>query len=402
MQRTDDRLDHVASGLLLLLAAHALWPLQATGAMLITFAPVQLTRALRQGSAPEARVRRPLVLALGLPFLLLALRAPFCEDPHAAWLSAERTVPLLLLPVLLLLAPPPSLPRRVALDVFSGAALLLGLRGLLPALLAQPDLLDEPRALREAFAANTGMHAVYAAYHLFLAALIQTAHLVHRRSAVRIALMVACALLGALLASRMPALAFLVAFAVIMLRNTGGVRRSVALPLATLLVLMLIAAPTLRGRWMEAFTTPATVPSTATTDTGERWALVHCGLSLLEAHALIGIGPDRVRGAMDECLRGIAGGAYADGHHGPHDQLFLWWIGLGLPGAIAFVLLFAVPLREAIRRKGALHVALLAFLALCCLTEDLLDRQWGVVLFAFLNTWMLAKPEGGEQGTAAG
>ncbi|HMQ75913.1 MAG TPA: O-antigen ligase family protein [Flavobacteriales bacterium] len=401
MRRVDHRLDHAASGVLLLLAAQALWPLQATGAMLIAFAAVQLTRAMRQGM-PDAKRRWPLVLALGLPFLLLALRAPFCDDPHAAWLSAERTVPLLLLPVLLLLAPPPPLPRRVALDVFSGAALVLGMRGMLPVLFAQPDVLDEPRALREAFAANTGMHAVYAAYHLFLAALVQTAFLVHRRSATRIAGVLTCALLGALLASRMPALAFLIAFAVIMLRSTGGVRRRVALPLATLLVLMLIAAPTLRGRWKEAFTTPATVPITATTDTGERWALVHCGLSLLEDHAITGIGPDRVRGAMDECLRGIADGAYADGHHGPHDQLFLWWIGLGLPGAIAFVLLFAMPLREAIRRKDALHVALLAFLALCCLTEDLLDRQWGVVLFAFLNTWSLAKPGTEAQGTATG
>ncbi|HQW86625.1 MAG TPA: O-antigen ligase family protein [Flavobacteriales bacterium] len=401
MPRSDRPLDHAASGLLLLLSAQALWPLPLTGATLIAFAAVQLLRGVRHGHA-SARRPWPWVLALGLPFLLLAVRVPFCEEPVAAWLIAERTVPLLLLPVLLLLVPPPPLPRQLPLDVFSGAALLLGLRGLLPALFDHPGLIDEPRALRETFAEATGMHAVYAAYHLFLAALIQTALMRRHRHALRIAFLMACAVMGALLASRMPTLAFLVAFAMLLPRGSGGAWRRLLLPVAGLLVLLLLAAPTLRGRWLEAFTTPATVPTVAASDTGERWALVHCGLDLLERNALTGLGPDRVRGAMDECLRGVAGGAYADGHHGPHDQLLLWWIGLGLPGAVAFVLLFAVPLRVAMRRKDALHAALLVFLALCCLTEDLLDRQWGVVLFAFLNTWVLARPEAAERNSAAG
>lgn len=392
MPRIDRPLDHAAGGLLLLLSAQALWPLQATGVVLIAFAAVQLLRGVRQGHA-SAKRPWPWVLVLGLPFLLLAVRVPFCDDPHAAWLIAERTVPLLLLPVLLLLAPPPPLPRQVPLDVFCLAALLLGLRGLLPTLVDRPGLIEDPRALREAFAAATGMHAVYASYHLFLAALIQTALLRRHRHALRIAFLLTCAVMGALLASRMPTLAFLVGFAMLLPRGARGAWRRLLLPVAGMLVLLLLTAPTLRGRWLEAFTTPADVPGTATTDTGERWALVHCGLDLLERNALTGLGPDRVRGAMDECLRGVAGGAYADGHHGPHDQLLLWWIGLGVPGAVAFVLLFAVPLRVAMRRKDALHAALLVFLALCCLTEDLLDRQWGVVLFALLNTWALAMPE---------
>lgn len=393
MPRLEPLSDRAAQGLLLLLAAQALWPLRATAILLMAFAAVQLVRAV-QGPAPPWKVHGLTVLALGLPFLLLALRAPFCADPHAAWLVAERTVPLLLLPVLLLLAPLPSMPRQVPLDVFSLAALLLGMRGMVPVLLDQPDLWDEPRALREAFAAASGMHAVYAAYHLFLAALVQVVAIAHRRSPVRLVLLVPCILSGALLASRMPVLAFLVALGLVLLRlpfPAARWRRAAAG--AGVLALLLVAAPTLRQRTLEVFSTPPAVPAVAGSDTGERWALLHCGLALLEEHAVTGLGPDRVRGAMDMCLRGIAGGAYADGHHGPHDQLLLWWLGLGLPGAAAFALLFLVPLRLARQRHDLLHQALLVFVALCCLTEDLLDRQWGVVLFAFLNTWALAAIE---------
>ncbi len=397
MARVDLILGHAANGLLLLLAAQALWPLQATGVLLMALAAVQLLRALR-ASVPPWKERGTLVLALGLPFLLLALRAPFCQAPHAAWLAAERTVPLLLLPVLLLLGPAPSLPRQVALDVFCLAALLLGLRGLVPVLLDRPDLWNEPRALREAFAAGTGMHAVYAAYHLFLAALVQASMFLREGRALRSALLVPCVVLGALLASRMPALAFFVALGMLLLRSSGCPPGRRALVGAGLLALALVAAPTLRHRVGEALRTPPAVPTVASSDTGERWALLHCGLALLEENALLGMGPDRVRGAMDDCLRGIAGGAYADGHHGPHDQLLLWWIGLGLPGAAAFALLFLAPLRVARRRNDLLHQALLVLLALCCLTEDLLDRQWGVVLFAFLNTWALAMPEDTRAG----
>ena len=42
------------------------------------------------------------------------------------------------------------------------------------------------------------------------------------------------------------------------------------------------------------------------------------------------------------------------------------------------------------QRGDALHMAFLLFMLLCCLTEDLLTRQWGVVFFAFFNTLFVA------------
>ncbi len=398
MRGSDHLLDRAAAGLVLLLAAQALWPLQATGVVLMAFSLVQLVRAVRGGLLTRPR-HGPLVLAAVLPFALLAARAPFSADPSAAWLMAERTVPLALLPILLLLGPPVALPRQVPLDVLSIAGLLLGLRGIVLPVLEDPSLLEAPRPLREAFARATGMHAVYGAYNLCVAALVQMAPAWKQRAPLRGLLIGACVLLASLLASRMPVIALGVSLVVLAASSRLPWQAVLRLtPAAGILLVLVLALPTLRERFIEVLDTPLAVPVAATSDTGERWALVHCSMELVKAHPWAGMGPDAVRKGMDDCLRGVAGGAYADGHHGPHDQLLLWWAALGLAGAFAFILLFAVPARQALRRRDGTLLAVLAYFALCCFTEDLLDRQWGVVLFAFISTWMAASAYGGKDG----
>jgi hypothetical protein len=49
-------------------------------------------------------------------------------------------------------------------------------------------------------------------------------------------------------------------------------------------------------------------------------------------------------------------------------------------------------LRRAWRAHDAAHLAFLVFLLLCMATENLLARQWGVVLFACFNALFIAAP----------
>lgn len=386
-------LDRLSIGALLLLAAQPILPLPIAASAVMLFAVVQLARAIEQRLVPERRDLL-LVAALALPFVLLAIASLLANDHGAAWAVAERTVSLAVLPICLLLMPAPPVGHTLVLDVFSIAAVCLGLYANIG--IAWDDVQSftaTANDYREAFAAHTGIHAVYAAYYFFAAALIQLHVAAERRSPIRWSACAFLALCGLLLASRMPIIAFACAAPVILFRerSSGAAKRAALIALA-LLVLSGALLPSVRERMHEAWTTTAELPSSAGLNSvSERTAVLHCTVDLLEEHVWIGMGPHRVRNAMDDCLRPIANGVLADGHHGPHMQPLLWWIGLGLPGLLAFVLLFGLSAQRAWRRRDHLHLAFLLFFLLCCLTEDALDRQWGVLLFAFLNTWMLAR-----------
>ncbi|MBP6391514.1 MAG: O-antigen ligase family protein [Flavobacteriales bacterium] len=397
-------LDRLSIGALLLLAAQPILPLPIAASAVVILAVVQLARAIQQHLVPERRDLL-LVAALALPFVLLAIASLVASDHGAAWAVAERTAALAVLPICLLLMPAPPVGRTLVLDVFSIAAVCLGLYANVGVALHDAQLLSATaRDYREAFATRTGIHAVYAAYYFFAAALIQLHAATEHRSPLRWSACAFLVLCGLLLASRMPIIAFACAAPVILFRGrSGGTAKRAALITLALLVLSGALLPSVRERMHEAWTTPAELPSSfGLNSVSERIAMLHCSVDLLEEHVWIGMGPHRVRDAMDDCLRPIANGVLADGHHGPHMQPLLWWIGLGLPGLFAFVLLFGLSAQRAWRRHDHLHLAFLLFFLLSCLTEDVLDRQWGVLLFAFLNAWMLAEHKGPETSGGSG
>jgi len=387
-------LDRLSKGALLLLAAQPILPLQWAALAVIILAVLQIARAVQQ---PMVRERHSLLLVAGLalPFLLLAIASLVATDHGAAWAVAERTLALAVVPICLLLMPAIPVSRTLVRDMFSIAAVCLGLYTNLGIGWSDPELFTATaRDYREAFATRTGIHAVYAAYYFFAAALVQLHAATERRSPIRWS---ACAILvlwGLLLASRMPIIAFACAAPIVLFRQrSSGSSKRPALVALVLLVLSAALLPSVRERVYEAWSTPAELPSSVGLNSvSERIAVLHCSVDLLEEHVWIGMGPHRVRDAMDVCLTPIASGALADGHHGPHMQPLLWWIGLGLPGLLAFVLLFGLSAQYAWRRRDRLHLAFLLLFLLNCLTEDALDRQWGVLLFAFLNTWMLTQP----------
>ncbi|MBK7087145.1 MAG: hypothetical protein IPH53_21875 [Flavobacteriales bacterium] len=305
---------------------------------------------------------------------------------------AERTASLAVLPICLLLMPAPPVGRTLVLDVFSIAAVCLGLYANVGVAWDDAQLFTATaRDYREAFATRTGIHAVYAAYYFFVAASIQLHAARERRSTLRWSACAFLLLCGLLLASRMPIIAFACAAPVILFRerSSGAAKRAALIALA-LLVLSGALLPSVRERMHEAWTTAAEIPSSVGLNSERARSRCCTARWILEEHVVRHGAVSRAR-CMDDCLRPIVNGVLADGHHGPHMQPLLWWIGLGLPGLLAFVLLFGLSAQRAWRRRDHLHLAFLLFFLLCCLTEDALDRQWGVLLFAFLNTWMLVQ-----------
>lgn len=369
-------------------------------AVIAVWTMLALLHARNNGARP-ARADWWWVGLLGAPFLLMLLDLPRSHDLRVGWRLAETAAALLVFPVvfLLLRAPADARLRRTMTELFSLAALALplvvDLRLLVdPQLMAQPIGAPFSHRYREAFGAIGHVHAPFAAYYMLAAALFQLSILFSeaRHRGIRIALVLALVISATLLASRMPLFAFVAAAFVMTARRWGlgpALGRGGAAACAALILFILI--PTSRHRLRELLpTTTTTLERTQPNSVEIRGPVLHCSLKVWKAHWALGIGQAQVQPALDACYAGTAIPVLTDGSHSTHSQPLHWAAAFGLMGPVLFLLLFAAPFVAAWRIGDDAHIGLLFFIALCCLTENALSRQWGVVLFACFNTLFLA------------
>ncbi|MBK8612184.1 MAG: O-antigen ligase family protein [Flavobacteriales bacterium] len=360
----------------------------AVGVILLWVLSALLHRLLVRTERPAPDVRTFLFLAS--PFLLMMLDLLRASDPLATWHISERSSILAIAPfVIFMLRPPVDTGLRDrAVDVYAFASLALALFANFN-ILAHGLSADLPfaQAYRQQFSDATGIHPPFGAYFFLLGALFMVERALRtqeqRKLRITIALLLTTA--GALIASRTPLIAFAMA-SLLMLWSHPERKR--ALRLAALLigglVLLIALIPSARQRALEPFRTDLAIPTAgASNSVSERFVIGHCTLELLENNWLLGLGQAAVQPALDTCYEQFNDPRFLNGSYSTHCQPLHWWLSFGMLGALLFVALFFVPLRKAWGTRDARLAGFLLFVLVCCLTENVLARQWGVVLFAF-------------------
>ena len=378
-------------------------PLCPPRAMVVVIALWLVLLAVRAALDPvpitSASVRWCLVLAS--PFLLMLpdmFRAP---DLAMGWKHVERSSSLLLFPIgfLLLSAPASRRFREAMMDLFSLSAILLA--GYANAVVLLSDMPPEVQAMpgyaygyRAMFSSVTGLHPPYAAYYFLIAALFQLTRAMDNTGARawRIAAMLVLFISALLLASRMPLIAFVAAAVPIFLLRLS--RRRIAVAMVALIVgsaALIAIVPGARQRVAEVFRSTATpISQSEVTSTNIRMPLAHCALETIGQHVFTGTGQANAQAVLDGCYRQFDMPLLLDGSYGTHNQLLHWWLCFGIAGLLLFIAYFGGLLWYAWRQRNTAHLAFLVFLLLCMMTENLLARQWGVVLFACFNALFVA------------
>ncbi|WP_245652235.1 O-antigen ligase family protein [Rufibacter tibetensis] len=77
-----------------------------------------------------------------------------------------------------------------------------------------------------------------------------------------------------------------------------------------------------------------------------------------------------------------------------HNQYLMAGVSLGLAGLMALLFIFYFLFKEAYNQKNFILLSFLAVFALCCLTESLLQRRDGTLLFSFITSLLLFAPKG--------
>lgn len=399
--RSSTVLDGSIGMVTMLIAAMPLLGMRIAAIVIIVWIGLLLLRAFIPGLPYLVKWREYVILAA--PFLLILLDLLRASSFTDGWRLAERSASLLIFPLgfLILGAPTRHGPWRF-IDVFSLAAAILAAYAnilIYPHLLAAWEVdTSFQHAYRSGFAQITGVHPPYAAYWFFAAALFQLHGLLAPVKDegslfhfVRIVLLVGCLAAGLLIGSRMPVIAFAIAALVLVVFSFQR-KRAVQLGIAIVgfTALAALLSPGLRERTKELAGIGTDHRDREQTSISIRTPITHCSFALLDEYWVLGMGQSELQPALDRCYVELGHNAMTGQGYGPHDQPLQWWLAFGLAGLGVFILLFGWSMREARRNKDHAHLAFLVFMILCCLTEDLLTRQWGVVFFAFFNTLFIA------------
>lgn len=338
---------------------------------------------------------------LGGLFILMLLDLLRAENLELAWKSTERSVVLLVIPLAFigLSFPFHSMNRRLLLDVFAIAALIFGLyANIFIAIKGLPQMdATFSHIYRQAFSDIPGIqHPLYASY-FFTTGILFLAHNCiseTRGRNWRLAIVAVLAIFALLCASRMPLFAIIVALAFLMSKRLRSNRRSTVISGVGIAILIMLMTPSINDRMDQLFSTEIAIPKGGDHNSvNVRAGIGYCTLDLLEENWLFGLGSGGSYEALGACTISLNPIAYTDVAMDTHSQPFHYWLELGIAGLVLFIALIAYSMQSAWNKQDLLHLSFLIFMLLCMLTENLLSRQMGIVLFVFWNTYFLCLPK---------
>lgn len=108
----------------------------------------------------------------------------------------------------------------------------------------------------------------------------------------------------------------------------------------------------------------------------------NCSLKGFMEAPLLGVGTGDAEGYLVSCYeKENFWGMYPQYRFNAHNQYLETALTLGLMGLVTFLGSIFFPAMIALKKRDYLCLSFLALFAFCCITESVLERQWGVVFF---------------------
>jgi len=110
------------------------------------------------------------------------------------------------------------------------------------------------------------------------------------------------------------------------------------------------------------------------------------GSSLVKENILFGVGTGDIKDSLRAAYKKNGFEEGLAHTYNAHNQYLQTAIGLGAVGLIALLLVFFTLIAEALSTQNILLLAFVILFGLCCITESLLSRQHGIILFCFFSS----------------
>ena len=119
-----------------------------------------------------------------------------------------------------------------------------------------------------------------------------------------------------------------------------------------------------------------------------RTAIYNCSFSLIIKSGLFGFAPGDVQQKLNECYKKFKTDAFKEKDYNTHNQYLDYLLSFGSIGFLFILFVFYYYLKMAIKNKNTLYFNFLILFYISFLTENILVRNTGIVLFTIFNSLM--------------
>lgn len=116
-----------------------------------------------------------------------------------------------------------------------------------------------------------------------------------------------------------------------------------------------------------------------------RVAIYDCCINIIKRNPLIGYGPGDVQNELNECYKKFDTQAFTKISYNSHNQYFDYLASFGIFGTLIILFAFYYYCKIAVRGKNRLYLNFLILFYIVFLTENVLYRNSGMVLFVTFN-----------------
>jgi len=118
-----------------------------------------------------------------------------------------------------------------------------------------------------------------------------------------------------------------------------------------------------------------------------RIEIYKCSVNLLNDNWIIGYGLGDINDTLMECYKST-NTSLIEGHYNAHSQYFSIFLGSGIVGFILFLIFLIFNYKSAFKNKNYFYFSALILYSIIMLVENVLERQSGVIMFAFLVNFL--------------
>ena len=157
------------------------------------------------------------------------------------------------------------------------------------------------------------------------------------------------------------------------------------LVLSILVLLLVVSVFPISKRFSDLFNTSFSENTevSATSSTSIRIAIYKCAIGDVVEAGLFGFGAGDVQEKLCECYEETSN-ILSIGKYNTHNQFLNIWLSYGIIGLLLFLYFLYINFRLAFLQKDITFLSILIVLLMALLTENILNRQNGILFFGLL------------------
>lgn len=338
-----------------------------------------------------------LYLGISIAFPLLYLMHYFIDPSSSSWFVFEKKITLLFVPLIFSNFKVGAINKNLPLMAFILATTLLALYslGYLIGRGVSPELLEGgiSYAMRTTIESVVHIHPTYLSLFVSFSAAILASYSIKKELQFNTYLILVLLLLHIgfvlILASRIALVGLFATLIFMAVFHRRRLKKNLKYVVVGILLLIggMWFIPSTKERVTEFISTVSSNSHQGTNSTNIRESIYYCSALILKENWLIGIGTSELQNHLNACYYIVGSFDIVPNNYNTHNEYLNIWLGLGLLGIIVFISILVGSFYLA--KGNDIHLVFLLLFSLFCMTENLLERQHGVLFFTLWNSFFI-------------